>query len=193
MKRFLATSKRYVHTCKALSERPVMEFKEVVEDRYSCKKFNGEPVTEKALKAILEAGRVAPTAKNLQEQHVYVVQSPEKLALIDELTPCRYSATTVLVVAFNKENVFTYPGGTRDSGIEDATIVATHMLLAAKNAGVDSCWVNFFNPEEVAGKLELPENEEVLMMLDLGYAAEDGKPLPNHASRKPLNDTVTYL
>ena len=43
MKRFLATSKRYVHTCKALSERPVMEFKEVVEDRYSCKKFNGEP------------------------------------------------------------------------------------------------------------------------------------------------------
>lgn len=170
-----------------------MEFKEVVEDRYSCKKFNGEPVAEKALKAILEAGRVAPTAKNLQEQHVYVVQSPEKLALIDELTPCRYGATTVLVVAFNKENVFTYPGGTRDSGIEDATIVATHMLLAAKNAGVDSCWVNFFNPEEVAGKLELPENEEVLMMLDLGYAAEDGKPLPNHASRKPLNGTVTYL
>ena len=170
-----------------------MEFKEVVEDRYSCKKFNGEPVAEKALKAILEAGRVAPTAKNLQEQHVYVVQSPEKLALIDKLTPCRYSAPTVLVVAFNKENVFTYPGGTRDSGIEDATIVATHMMLAAKNAGVDSCWVNFFNPEEAADKLELPENEEVLMMLDLGYAAEDGKPLPNHASRKPLSGTVAYL
>lgn len=193
MKRFLATSKRYVHTCIALSERPVMEFKEVVEDRYSCKKFNGEPVAEKALKSILEAGRVAPTAKNLQEQHVYVLQSPEKLALVDELTHCRYGATTVLVVAFNKENVFTYPGGTRDSGIEDATIVATHMVLAAKNAGIDSCWVNFFNPEEVAEKLELPENEEVLMMLDLGYAAEDGKPLPNHASRKPLSDTVTYL
>lgn len=136
---------------------------------------------------------MAPTAKNLQEQHVYVVQSPEKLALIDELTPCRYNAPTVLVVAFNKENVFTYPGGTRDSGIEDATIVATHMMLAAKNAGVDSCWVNFFNPEEAADKLELPENEEVLMILDLGYAAEDGKPLANHASRKPLSDTVTYL
>ena len=47
--------------------------------------------------------------------------------------------------------------------------------------------------EEVAEKLELPKNEEVLMMLDLGYAAEDGKPLPNHASRKPLSGTVTYL
>ena len=43
-----------------------MEFKEVVEDRYSCKKFNGEPVAEKALKAILEAGRVAPTAACLR-------------------------------------------------------------------------------------------------------------------------------
>ena len=193
MNRRIAASNHYIHTHRTINERPAMEFKEVVEDRYSCKKFNGEPVAEKALKAILEAGRVAPTAKNLQEQHVYVVQSPEKLALIDELTPCRYNAPTVLVVAFNKKNVFTYPGGTRDSGIEDATIVATHMMLAAKNAGVDSCWVNFFNPEEAADKLELSENEEVLMMLDLGYAAEDGKPLANHASRKPLSDTVTYL
>lgn len=193
MNRRITASNHYIRTHRTINERPAMEFKEVVEDRYSCKKFNGEPVAEKALKAILEAGRVAPTAKNLQEQHVYVVQSPEKLALIDELTPCRYSAPTVLVVAFNKENVFTYPGGTRDSGIEDTTIVATHMMLAAKNAGVDSCWVNFFNPEEAANKLELPENEEVLMMLDLGYAAEDGKPLANHASRKPLSDTVTYL
>lgn len=193
MNRRITASNHYIRTHRTINERPAMEFKEVVEDRYSCKKFNGEPVAEKALKAILEAGRVAPTAKNLQEQHVYVVQSPEKLALIDELTPCRYSAPTVLVVAFNKENVFTYPGGTRDSGIEDTTIVATHMMLAAKNAGVDSCWVNFFNPEEAADKLELPENEEVLMMLDLGYAAEDGKPLANHASRKLLSDTVTYL
>lgn len=170
-----------------------MEFKEVIEDRYSCKHFKEEPVVEPALNAILEAGRVAPTAKNLQEQHTYVVQSPEKLALIDELTPCRYGAPTVLVVAFDKENVFTYPGENRNSGIEDATIVATHMLLAAKNAGVDSCWINFFNPEEAALKLGLPENEEVLMMLDLGYAAENGKPLANHASRKPLSETVTFI
>lgn len=170
-----------------------MEFKEVIEDRYSCKHFKEEPVAEPALNAILEAGRVAPTAKNLQEQHTYVVQSPEKLALIDELTPCRYGAPTVLVAAFDKENVFTYPGENRNSGIEDATIVATHMLLAAKNAGVDSCWINFFNPEEAALKLGLPENEEVLMMLDLGYAAENGKPLANHASRKPLSETVTFI
>ena len=83
----------------------------------------------------MEAGRVAPTAKNLQEQHIYVVQSENVLAAIDKVTPCRYGAPVVLVVAYNKNNVFTYPGEKRDSGIEDASIVATHVLLAAYNEG----------------------------------------------------------
>lgn len=170
-----------------------MEFSEVVKNRYSCKKFDGRPVEEEKLKAILEAGRVAPTAKNLQEQHIYVVQTAEGLAKIDEATPCRYGASTVLVVAFDKDNVFVYPGGKRDSGVEDASIVATHMILAAENEGVDSCWINFFDPDELAKKLGLPANEEILMILDLGYAAEGAGPLPTHGHRKELSETVSYL
>lgn len=96
------------------------------------------------------------------------------------------------MVAFDKNHVFTYPGEKRDSGVEDASIVATHMMLAAANAGVDSCWLNFFDPDKAAKELGLPENEEVLMILDLGYAAEGAGPLPNHASRKPLEETVVY-
>ncbi|SNU97671.1 Putative NAD(P)H nitroreductase mhqN [Megamonas hypermegale] len=170
-----------------------MEFTEVVKNRYSCKKFNDSKITAQQLNEILEAGRLAPTAKNLQEQHIYVVQSEEGLAKIDKVTPCRYGATTVLVVAFDKNNVFTYPGGKRDSGIEDASIVATHMILAAHNAGVDSCWINFFDPEVLAKELNLPENEEVLMLLNLGFAAEGTKALPNHFNRKELTQTVSYL
>ena len=164
-----------------------MEFKAVVQHRYSCKKYSDRPVEAEKLNAILEAGRLAPTAKNLQEQHIYVLQSAEALAKVDAVTPCRYGAPTVLVVAFDKNNVFTYPGGKRDSGVEDATIVATHMILAAADEGVDSCWVNFLDPEK------LPENEEVLMVMDLGYAAEGAGPLANHSSRKPLSETVSYL
>ena len=170
-----------------------MEFNEVIKDRYSCKKFDGRPVDKEQLDAILEAGRLAPTAKNLQEQRVYVVQSEEGLAKIDKITPCRYGAGTVLVVAFDSENVFVYPGEKRDSGVEDASIVATHLMLAAKNAGVDSCWINFFDPEIAAKELGLPENEEVLMLLDLGYAAKGAKPLANHEQRKPLSQTVQYM
>lgn len=169
-----------------------MEFFDVVKNRYSCKKFDGRQVDAAQLKAILEAGRLAPTAKNLQEQKIYVVQSAQGLAKIDAVTPCRYGAPTVLIVAFDKNNVFVYPGGKRDSGVEDAAIVATHMMLAAKAAGVESCWLNFFDPEAVAKEFALPENEEVLMLLDLGYAAEGAKPLAMHSQRKPLSETVQY-
>ena len=170
-----------------------MEFKDVIKKRYSCKKYSDRQVEAEKLDVILNAGRLAPTAKNLQEQKVYVVQSSEMLSRIDEVTPCRYGAPTVLVVAYDKDNVFTYPGEKRDSGIEDATIVATHMILAAADEGVDSCWVNFFDPEKLAKALNLPECEEILMALDLGYGDEGAGPLANHENRKPLSDTVKYI
>ncbi|MCM1377041.1 MAG: nitroreductase family protein [Clostridium sp.] len=170
-----------------------MEFKELARKRYSCKKFSDKKVDEMTLNAILECGRLAPTAKNLQEQHIYVASSEDIFYKIDECTPCRYGAPIVLIVVFDKTNVYHYPGGKRDSGIEDASIVATHLTLAAADAGVDSCWVNFFDPDILHEKLGLPENEEILMLLDLGYAADGFEPLPNHHSRKPLNDTVSYL
>ena len=59
--------------------------------------------------------------------------------------------------------------------------------------GVDSCWINFFDPEVAAKELGLPENEEVLMLLDLGYAVDGTKPLANHEQRKPLSEIVRYL
>lgn len=170
-----------------------MEFTELVQARYSCKKYDGTPVSREQLNAILEAGRWAPTAKNGQEQHIYVVESEAGLAKIDKITPCRYGAPTVLVVAFNKEGTFTYPGGKHNGGAEDCAIVATHMMLAAKNAGVDSCWLNFFDPELAAAELGLPENEEIVLLLDLGFPAEGAMPLPNHSKRKELSETVSYM
>lgn len=170
-----------------------MEYTKLVTARYSCKRYGERRVDAETLNVILEAGRAAPTAKNLQEQHIYVLQSAEALAKMDAVTPCRYGASTVLCVAFDRENVYTYPGGARTSGVEDATIVATHLILAAANAGVDSCWINNFDPDKLAKLLGLPENEEILMLMDLGYAAEGAGPLPNHASRKPLSETVSFL
>lgn len=171
-----------------------MEYRELVKARYSCKKYDPTKViSDEQLNAILEAGRMAPTAKNLQEQHIYVIQSEEGLAKVDSATPCRYGATTCIVVAFDKENVYTYPDGKRESGIEDATIVATHLVLAAANEGVDSCWVNCLHPDKLAQELSLPENEEILMVLDLGFAAEGAGPLQNHFDRKPLSETVTFI
>ena len=170
-----------------------MEFKELVTGRYSCKKYGDSLVADDTIASILEVARHAPTAKNLQEQRIYVIQSEEGLAKIDAATPCRYGATTCVVVAFDRNNTFTYPGGQRNSGVVDASIIKKKIKIKKENKRVDSCWLNFFDPDKLAEALGLPENEEILMILDLGYAAEGTKPLPNHASRKPLSETVAYL
>lgn len=170
-----------------------MDYMELIKDRFSCKKFSDKPVEKEKLMAILEAGRVAPTAKNIQPQHVYVMQSPEALAIVDKVTPCRYGAPLVLVMTYDKDVVFKYPGEKYDSGSEDVSIAATHMLLAAAHLEVDTCWLNYFDPEKVAAEMKLPENEVVVLMLDVGYIAPGMKPTPTHLKRKELSELVTYL
>ena len=169
-----------------------MEFTDVIRKRFSCRRFTDEKISEEKLMAVLEAGRLAPTAKNLQEQRIYVVQSEEALAKVDTVTRCRYGAQTVLIVAYDKNNVFTYPGEKVNSGTEDAAIAATHMILAAADQGVDSCWLNLIDPDQVKAVFGLPENEEVVMLMDLGYS-KDYKPSIKHEDRKELSETVTYL
>lgn len=169
-----------------------MEFIELVKNRFSCKNFSDKKVEDEKLNLILEAGRFAPTAKNNQIQRIYVCRSDQSLLKIDDLTPCRYKAPTVLV-AFDENEAFVYPGGKYNSGIEDASIVASHMILAAASLGVDSCWVNFFDPDKVREKFSLPENEKVLAMIDLGYANDGVKALENHFKRKELDETVKFI
>ena len=98
----------------------------------------------------------------------------------------------MLVVAHDKTDVFEYPGGAYDSGAEDAAIVATHIVLAAKDVCLDTCWLNFFDPDKAKEILNLPDNEALTILIDIGYPDPAAKPLPNHESRKPLSETVTY-
>lgn len=168
-----------------------MEFRELIKERYSCKRFKSEQISKEQLGYILNAGRVAPTAKNAQPQRVYVIQSEEGLKKIDEVTICRYNAPTVLLVAYSNDGIYCYPGTTKDSGAEDCAIVATHMMLAAKDCGVDSCWLNRFNPDEAKAAFNLPENETPVLLLDLGYSDNFG-PLPNHDLIKPEEETIFY-
>lgn len=170
-----------------------MEFKDVVKNRYACKKFSSKKVDRDVLNNILEAGRLAPTAKNQQEQRIYVVESAEGIEKIDKLTPCRYGSQTILMVCYDKDHTFTYPGQNYDSGVEDATIVATHMMLAATDNLVDSCWVNYLDPDAVKKVFELPESEEVVCFIMLGYADKGVGPLPNHSKRNNLEDSIKFI
>lgn len=170
-----------------------MDFIKLASERYSLKKYDGRRVSKDKLDLILEAGRLSPTAKNLQNYKIYVAESEEALAKVDQVTPCRYGAGTVLVLTYDTDQVFTYPGGKYDSGFEDTAIVATHIILAAKSLGVDSCWINNIDPDQVKEVFDLPANEIVVCMIDLGFPAEGAGPLANHTNRKPIEDLVKYI
>ena len=171
-----------------------MTFLELAKERYSVRKYKDTPVEQEKLDMILEAAKVAPTACNKQPQRIYVVQSDkmrEKLASVCRFT---FGAPVIMVVCYDKtrewQNDLT-PGYA--TGETDAAIVCTHMMLEAWELGLGSCWVAWFNADEVAKVLGIPENEQVLALLPLGYAADGAKPASLHTTYRENADMVTVL
>ena len=82
----------------ACTNNPVPQnksFMDLARQRFAVREYAQTPVEQAKLDSILEAGRLAPTAKNVHPQHIYVLQSPEAIAKINALTPCAYGALFV--------------------------------------------------------------------------------------------------
>jgi len=157
----------------------VSEFLKLAQARYSVRSFKAQPIEKEKLQAILQAGRLAPTACNNQPQKVYVAKSPESREKLASVCPCTFNAPVVLVVCYDRDRDWKnkkMPG--YRSGDTDCAIVGTHMILEAWEQGIGSCWVGWFNSDEVARVLGLPENVCVSALLPMGYAADDAVPAP---------------
>lgn len=171
-----------------------MDFLELAKERYSVRKFKDQPIEKEKLLKILEAGNVAPTATNNQPQKIYVLQSQKALEKVNAVTPCIYGAQTVLMFAYDANEDWKNPKQSGiHSGVQDVSIVATHMMLEAWNLGIGSCWVNFFSNDELEKAFDLPENIKTVLLMPIGYEADDSKPSPRHFEKKELKDTVSYL
>lgn len=172
-----------------------MNFLELAKERFSVRKFSDTLIEKEKLDLILEAGKVAPTAANFQPQKIYVIQSDEALEKINSVCKCIYGAKTVLLIAFDKNLDWKNPNQEGiHAGQQDVSIVATHMMLEAWELGIGSCWVNAFSNEMVREAMGLPENEEVVLLLPLGYADTEAKPMEKwHTSYRPDEEVITYL
>lgn len=169
-------------------------FTDLAKARFSVRKFDGRPVPKKKLQLILEAGRVAPTAKNNQPQKVYVLESKEALEKINSVCSCIYGASTVLVVCYDKSLVWQNPlDESVNSGQIDCSIVLTHMMLEAQEQGVNSCWVCYFDPKEVSRALNLPENVVPVSIMPLGFGCEGVVPTPNHTNKRETEETIIRM
>ena len=142
---------------------------------------------------ILEAGRAAPTACNFQPQRVFVIRSAEAREKLKKCTRCHFDAPVVLLVCCDKRASWKRKYDGADSGVVDASIVTTHMMLAAEALGVGSCWVMHFNPAVVRSEFALADELEPVALLPMGYPAAEAAPIAMHFERKPLIELVMEL
>ncbi|MBR5697717.1 MAG: nitroreductase family protein [Prevotella sp.] len=171
-----------------------MDFIELVKTRFSVRKFTDKAVEKEKLEIILATGNAAPTAKNLQPQRIYVLKSEDALTKLDSLTHCRYGAGTVLLFTYNTDEDWKNPleEGVH-SGIEDVSIVATHIMLQAAELGLGSCWCNYFANSALEKLFGLPENEKSVLVMPVGYADQAAKPSPMHSDKRPIEDIIRFL
>ena len=171
-----------------------MEFSKVIKERYSVRKYKPDMIWDDELNKILEAGMLAPTGCNYQPQRIYVLKSEEANAKIRSLTRCAFDAPVVLLIALDENADWKnpYEAGFR-AGIQDVSIVADHMMLTAWDIGIGSCWVNAFRPSDVKEAFGLPENETPVLLLPLGYPAENSKPAKLHSESKDMSEIIKIL
>lgn len=170
------------------------DFMTLARSRYSVRKFENKPLDEAVLQQILSAGQVAPTAVNNQAVHVYVLQSAEVLEKMTSLTKYTFGAPVILLVCYESDRTWKNPLEEGIvSGEQDAAIVAAHMMLAAWEQGVGSCWVGYFPPTKLAEELALPENHRPVLLMPMGYPAAEAAPSAMHEKMRSLDELVTVL
>lgn len=167
-----------------------MDFEEIIRRRTAVRKFSDKKLEQEKLDKILDAGRLAPTAKNNQPIKIYVVQSEEGITKLDKASRCRYGASTILIICGNKEEA--YHKGNYTTYEMDACIVATHMMLEATNVGVDNIWIESFDENILREEFNIPMEYIPVCLLPLGYKNDDCPINPLHAKRKPIEELVEY-
>lgn len=167
-----------------------MEFEDIIRKRTSVRKFSDIKLEQEKLDKILEAGRLAPTAKNNQPIKIYVVNSKEGIEKIDNASRCRYGAQTVLIVCGNKDEA--YHKGEYTTAEMDSCIIGTHMMLEATNLGVDNIWVESFDESILREEFQIPNEYTPFLLMPLGYKSEDCPINPLHDKRKALEEIVEY-
>ena len=170
-----------------------MDFAKLAAERYSLRKFSDRPVEAEKLSAVLEAGRNAPTAHNLQPQRIFVLQSSEALEKVDGCTGAHFHPPVMLLVAHDPEAAWKREDDGKNHGEIDAALCAMQMMLQAADLGLGTTYVGMFRPVDLVKTFPEMEGLEMIAMLPLGYPAEGAHPAKLHGLRKPMEELVKYL
>jgi len=167
-----------------------MDFLELAKERYSVRKMSTEKVKQEDLNKILEAARLAPTAKNMQRQRLLVINTDEGIEEIKKCTPCDFGASTIIVISYEKDDAINESEFSRKYGLIDTGIVATHMCFEATQLGLGTTMVGLFDRELTRQKFNIPAKYQPELLLPIGYI--ERKPSILHARRKSISEITKY-
>jgi len=166
-----------------------MEFEDLIKKRYSVRGYQSREVEGEKLEKVLDAARVAPTAVNKQPFRLIVVKTEGREDELKTIYPAEWftEAPLVICACAVKSESWTRRDG-RNYVEVDIAIVMDHLILAATELGLGTCWIGAFDVEAARKVLKIPDDVEPLLFTPLGYP--DAK--PRGTGRKDLSELVRY-
>lgn len=170
-----------------------MTFIELAKRRYSSRSYKAQPVEEKKLLQILEAGRIAPSAVNNQPWHFIVIREEENRKKIASCykRPWLLEAPVIIVVCGDHSKSWRRTDG-KDHCDIDVAIAIDHMTLAATDLGLATCWICKFDVMKCDEILNLPLEIEAIALLPVGYPADETDVSRHNTKRKPINEIIHW-
>jgi nitroreductase len=154
-----------------------MDVLEAIKARRSIRQFTDKPIGKDALEKLLDAARWAPTASNQQRWRFVVVTSPSTKELIKKFAPGIFAMPAAFIVICAEKEPGANPWA-EATYLADCAIAAQNIMLAAYEMGIGSCVALSYAKVAIQEILSLPENVEPLLVITLGYPAEDPAPPP---------------
>lgn len=149
-----------------------MEFVNIIKTRESIRSYSNKKVEDEKINFVLESARLSPSWRNRQCWHFIVVKDKK---IIKDL-----SKTSIINHWLRKVPVIIVAcGNPKQSGLKnginyyivDVSIALEHIILAATDKGLGTCWIGGFNEKKVKRTLRIPENIRVIALTPLGYPA----------------------
>ena len=174
-----------------MKEEDTMEFIDVITERYSVRGYLDKEVEKEKLEYVLKAATIAPTGVNAQPFKVFVIDPKKYKEALSKIYGAKWfvEAPYVLCVVALIDQAWTRPWDKKNIADIDATIVMDHMILAAQDVGLGTCYIGAFKKQEAHRFLNLDENEEAVLFTPLGYPNAE----PRETPRKELDEFVVYI
>ena len=155
-----------------------MDFEKLASSRYSVRAYKNDPVPDEVLNRILDAARNAPTAANKQPFRIIVIRTAERREELGRIYGREWftQAPLVLAICTVTDEAWVRKFDEKCYSFVDAAIVFDHLILAATDLGLGTCWIAAFDPVAAREVLGLPEGVEPVAFTPLGYAADELKP-----------------